>query len=128
MLASYWAQDSVTLGEVEWVVPLVSQNSNLYHLILDNLVLELRINSLDYDGLAALDLPRKFLTDLLCKSRDLSKAFNDYEKCLQSVCHYHCHEGQGLRSKEECIRNTEAGYNTYGEHEDLMQRSWQGKV
>ncbi|KAI4740341.1 hypothetical protein E4T50_09207 [Aureobasidium sp. EXF-12298] len=126
MLASYWTQDSVSLGEVEWVIPLVSHNSDLYHLIQDTLILELRLSSLDYNGLAALDLPRKFLTDLLCKSHELSEAFNDYEKCLQAVCHYHCHEGQGLRSKEECIRNTEDGYNTYGEHKDLVQMSWEG--
>jgi hypothetical protein len=128
MLASYWTEIPVTLREAEWVIPLVSQNSNLYDLILDTLILELRINDLDCAGLATLDLPRKFLTDLLCKSNELSEAFNAFDKCLQAVCHYHCHEGEGVMSEEECIRNTDAGHNTYYKHRNLEQLGWEGDV
>lgn len=127
MLSSYWTKASVILIEVKPVILLLPDNSKLYDLILDSLVLELRDSGVDYDHPAVITQPKRFLIDLLRKSHELSRTFVEYRQCLQAVCHYHCHEGQSVLSEKECIRNTEAGYNMYHEHDRLKQSSWEGE-
>jgi hypothetical protein len=126
MLASYWTRNIINLTEVECEVFVVLRNSKLYELVLDNLTLELREDVMDYHLLASSDLPKEFLIDFLRQTRDLCGGFDGILKCLQAVCHYHCHKGQGIMGKEECIRNTEAGRSTYYEHEKLKQVDWEG--
>jgi hypothetical protein len=126
MLASYWTRNNINLTEVECEVLVILRNSTLYELVLDNLALELREDEMDYDLLAASDLPKEFLIDFLRQISQLCGAFTGNLKCLQAVCHYHCHKGQGTLGKEECIRNTEAGRSTYYEHPNLKQKYWQG--
>jgi len=126
MVASFWSQSQIHLSEVAWVVTLVSCSSKLYDLILDASVLELRDCGLEYVHLATLDPPKESLIDLLRKSRELSSTFVEHHQCLQAVCHYHCHEGQGIMSEKECSRNTEAGYNLYHNHNNLKQLDWEG--
>jgi hypothetical protein len=126
MLASYWIYNIIDLTEVECEVLVVLRNSKLYELVLDNLTLELRDNHMDCDLLAASDLPKDFLIDLLRQTSQLCETFIGNFKCLQAVCHYHCHNGQGIMGKEECIRNTEAGRSTYYKHVKLKQVDWEG--
>lgn len=129
MLAAYWSEYQVTLSEVAWAVRLVSRNSKLYDLCLDILVLEIRYEGVDILGenrLVSLDLPKEFLLDLLVKSHEFSSEFENKNQCFQAVCHYHCHEGQGIMSEEDCIRNTEAGCNIYHKLKYLKQIAWPG--
>jgi len=128
MLAAYWIHEFITLTEVAWVVRLISRKSKLYELALDSLVIELREGCLfgSSQRLAALNLPKEFLFDLLLRSVELSKQFYEYHACYEAVCHYHCHEGQGIMSEEDCIRNVEAGNNTYFERVDRQQGEWKG--
>lgn len=51
--------------------------------------------------------------------------FAESLSCLNYACHYHIHEGQGVTSKEECIRGIEAGYNVYNHRADLKQLEWE---
>jgi hypothetical protein len=128
MLASYWSVECVPLSEVTWVILLISRNSKLYDLLLDKLVLELRDQELEGRRSEVMNLPQGFLFDLLIRSNELSECFNDSYKCYQAVCHYHDHAGQGIMNEEDCIRNIEAGWNTYHKIEALEQRSWEGDV
>lgn len=128
MLASYWAHNKISLSDVTWVIILVSRKSTLYNLILDCLVLELRNNEISNDRPGAFTLPAEFLIDLLLRSNELPEHFDQFEKCLQAVCHYHCHEGQGVMSEEHCIKKVEAGCNIYYEYQlqDVEQLAWDG--
>jgi len=129
MLASYWSERLVTLSETTWVVLHISRKSKLYELILDNLILELRSGELDSCRLEAVDLSKEFWSDLLIKSDQLSEHFSGHMKCIQAVCHYHCHEGQGIMSQEEFIHNIDAGYNIYhgtNNIHDQAQVAWEG--
>ena len=101
MLASFWSQSQVNLSEVAWIITLVSRNSKLYELILDNLILELRADTLHHRRLGAMDLPKEFLFDLLARTTELSESFCQSHQCFGAVCHYHCHGEQGLLSKED---------------------------
>jgi hypothetical protein len=127
MLAAYWSENRVILSEVAWAVRLVSCSSKLYDLCLDMLVIGFReegMSSLDRCRLDALELPKEFLLDLLSKCHELSPHYCEWHQCFQAVCHYHCHEGQGIMSEEDCIRNTENGCNIYDELKDLEQCPW----
>jgi hypothetical protein len=131
MLAAYWSAKQVALSEVAWAIRLVSRNSKLYDLCLDILVLELRYEGADFldeRRFDALNLPHEFLFDLVIRSHDRADNFQERHQCFQSVCHYHCHEGQGIMSEKDCIRNIEAGCNIYHEVEDLEQESWDGEL
>jgi hypothetical protein len=128
MLASYWTQETRDLSEVGCELLVILRNGKLYDLILDNSILELRAGEMDFDRLAASDLPKEFLIDLLHQTVKLSGAFDGHLKCFRAVCHYHCHEIQGVMGEEECIRNTEAGCNTYYDHKNLKQVDWEEDV
>jgi hypothetical protein len=129
MLAAYWILHHVTLSEVAGVVHLISSKSELYDLLLDILTIALRYDgthTLESRRSDALNLPKEFLLDLLLKGYELSKGFENWDQCFHAVCHYHCHEGEGIMSEEDCIRNTEDGWNIYHELEDLSQGDWEG--
>ena len=125
MLAAYWSENLVALSEVAWVILLVSRNSKLYALILDTLVLELRQEDLDDRRLNATDLPKELLFDLLIRSNKLAERFSETCQCFESVCYYHCHEGEGIMSGEDCITKIEAGHNLYNELDNLEQFTWE---
>jgi hypothetical protein len=128
MLPAWWTETKIDLGAVSWVILLISRSSKLYDLILDNSVLDLRSRNLGRHRLGALELPQEFLVDLLIRSEELSDVFRGGDKCYQAMCHYHCHVGQGIMSEEDCIRNIEAGWNTYHNIKALEQRGWEGAV
>ncbi|KEQ74064.1 hypothetical protein M436DRAFT_44896 [Aureobasidium namibiae CBS 147.97] len=133
MLAAHWVQKCVTMSEVAWVVLLLSPNDKLYELIQDHLILELREEILDEPKhlLAAMDLPKEFLFNLLRRSGKLGKQFERAHHCFEAVCHYHCHQGPGIVSREDCILSIEAGDNIYDNCErleDIEQCAWKGNV
>ncbi|KAI4852050.1 hypothetical protein E4T44_01744 [Aureobasidium sp. EXF-8845] len=129
MLAAHWMTHNVTLSEVTGVIRLISRKSKLYDLLLDILTIGLRHDvmlTLESCRPDVLNLPKEFLLDLLLKGYKLSKDFEHWHQCFRAVCHYHCHEGQGIMSKEDCIRNIENGWNIYYELDDLSQGPWEG--
>jgi hypothetical protein len=129
MLAAYWTENHVTLSEVVGVIPLISRESELYDLLLDILTIDLRDDEMDVPETRRLDvlsLPKVFLLDLLLKGYKLSQNFQDWENCFRAVCRYHWHEGRGVMSEEDCVRNIEDGWNIYHELDDLSQVFWEG--
>jgi hypothetical protein len=129
MLAAHRTEVRVTLSEVVGVVRLISPKSELYDLLLDILTIDLRDDEMDAPETRRLDvlsLPEAFLLDLLLKGYKLSQGFQDYDQCFRAVCHYHCHEGEGVMSEEDCVRNIEEGWNIYHELDALTQVCWEG--
>jgi hypothetical protein len=127
MLAAYWTEKEINLVEVAWVIVFVSHNSKLYDLILDVSVLELRDASLHTLREGVIKLSKEFLLDLLLRSNELSERFRDHYNCLQSAYHYHCHQGEGFLSEDDCIYNIEASDNTYYNDGGVVQCDWTGE-
>jgi hypothetical protein len=131
MLAAHWILHDVTLSEVTGVVRLISRKSELYDLLLDILTIGLRhdgMHTLESRRSDVLSLPKELLLDLLLKDYKLSRDFENWDQCFRAVCHYHCHEGQGIMSEGDCIRKIENGWNIYHELDDLSQGSWEGLI
>ncbi|KAG9513494.1 hypothetical protein KCV07_g8722, partial [Aureobasidium melanogenum] len=124
MLASRWSIRCVDLDDIEWLFSLISRRSELYQLLVDKLLLELREDTESESRFINGDLPRIALVDLVRRSESLTTDFNTSEACFESVCHYHIHDRQGGISPEERVRRIEAGHNVFYPDIDLDQREW----
>ncbi|KAH0287928.1 hypothetical protein KCU62_g5576, partial [Aureobasidium sp. EXF-3399] len=103
MLAAHWVQKCVTMSEVAWVVLLLSPNDKLYELIQDHLILELREEILDEPKhlLAAMDLPKEFLFNLLRRSGKLGKQFERAHHCFEAWSEWNMSLEQCKRAFQE---------------------------
>ncbi|KAG9759088.1 hypothetical protein E4T50_07052 [Aureobasidium sp. EXF-12298] len=124
MLACLWSCEDVVLDDIEWLFPLILSKSQLYRLLLDNLILEARASSMTRGRLLGAGLPKAILVDLFLRSNHLPESFNLHTACFNSVCYYHLHDQQDGMSKEECIRRVEAGYNVWSPNINLKQQEW----
>ncbi|KAI5209691.1 hypothetical protein AUEXF2481DRAFT_30467 [Aureobasidium subglaciale EXF-2481] len=118
MLITIWAENVMDLSTVIWVCPLISRNSKLYDLILDNMVICLRNESLTRDILDYANVPKDVLVDLLDKEFTPDETFEDFtECCLACICHYHVHTEQEILDGT-CVRRLESRCNHFDDDEE----------
>ncbi|KAI5250245.1 hypothetical protein E4T43_00372 [Aureobasidium subglaciale] len=102
MLITIWAENIMDLSTVIWVCPLISRNSKLYDLILDNMVICLRNETLTRDILDYIDVPKDVLVDLLVKERTLDETFEDFTECCLACISLSCSYRAGNLGWELC--------------------------